>query len=147
MPLIKTVETLARGAVGTAAHVARHPLGAAANVAGFAKGVVGSGVGLAHGDGASTSVPETSEQSAPEATSSQPSAPAVADEPAASPAPPEKKIPGPDIVLAGVPDPGDLPEPIVIYADDEPAPGTGEAFQTEPKAGSRTSRVGGSTQA
>ena len=36
-------------------------------------------------------------------------------------------------------DPDDLPEPVVIHADD----GAGEAFQTEPKAASRDSDHGG----
>jgi hypothetical protein len=163
MPLLKTVETVARTAVGTAVHVARHPLGAAANVTGFAKGVVGAGVGLVHGDPSSTSAAPTQRESSqressqresgPESRSQDTEAPSTEDQAstedagsaeeqpaAAQPAvADEPKIPGPDIVLKPVPTADELPEPIVIYADDEPAPGTGESFQTEPKAGSRIS--------
>ena len=47
--------------------------------------------------------------------------------------------PKPQRVAKPIPGPGDLPEPIVIEATDEP----GESFATEPKAVSRESAHGG----
>jgi hypothetical protein len=143
MPLIKTVEHLARGAMGTATHVARHPVSTAANVVGFAKGIAASGVGLVRPGDAPRQRTEDSTPAAPEETAEQAEQAEQAEEAeeaaapaAAEPTPePEIELPGPDIVLRGVPDPDDLPEPIVIEADDEP----GEAFHTEPKASSRVS--------
>jgi hypothetical protein len=46
----------------------------------------------------------------------------------------------PEVVPKPVPEIDELPEPIVIEADDSPA----EAFHTEPKAASRDSEHGGS---
>jgi hypothetical protein len=137
MPLIKTVEHLARGAVGTATHAALHPVATAANVVGFAKGIASSGAGLVRPSGAPASRADQTPQQAPEHAAPEQAAPEPDLPKPDLPEPdlPEPDLPGPDIVLKGVPDPDDLPEPIVIVADDEP----GEAFHTEPKASSRVS--------
>jgi hypothetical protein len=130
MSLIKSVEHLARGAVGTALGAARHPIGTTAQVVGFAKGVASSGIGLVRGNGV------------PEQRASAAEAEATTVPEAAAPRP-EPDIPGPDIVLKAVPTADELPEPVVIYADDDPAPETGEAFQTEPKPTTRADSTGG----
>lgn len=52
---------------------------------------------------------------------------------------PRDRIPGPDVVAPQVPRAEDLPEPVVIEADDA----AGESFQTEPKAAGRDSEHGG----
>jgi hypothetical protein len=96
-----------------------------AQAVGFAKGLAESGIDVVRRRGAA---PE------PEAAAPQPSV-----EPTRAP---EPDLPGPDIVLAAVPDPDELPEPIVIEADDHPG-ANGEAFQTEPKATTRADSVGG----
>ncbi len=49
---------------------------------------------------------------------------------------PRDKIPGPDLAAFEPPAPEDLPEPIVIVAEDEEP---GEEFHNEPKAASRDS--------
>jgi hypothetical protein len=54
---------------------------------------------------------------------------------------PRDRIPGPDLATFEPPRPEDLPEPVVIVADDEAEPG--EAFHTEPKAATRGSAHGG----
>jgi hypothetical protein len=64
---------------------------------------------------------------------------AAAKRPAADP---RDQIPGPDLAAFEPPAPEDLPEPIVIVADDE-AGTPGEAFQNEPKAATRQSARGG----
>jgi hypothetical protein len=140
MPLIKTVENLAKGTVGTAVTVARHPIGTAAQVVGFAKGVAGAGIGLVR---PSQQVPEQ-RVNVSEPTTPDPMQPAPTEKAAAQSTPvPERDLPGPDIVLAEPPEPGDLPEPIVIEGDAQPGPETGEAFQTEPKATTRAESIGG----
>ena len=52
---------------------------------------------------------------------------------------PRDDLPGPDLAEFAPPLPEDLPEPIVIEADDEP----GEAFHNEPKPASREVAHGG----
>ncbi|MBV9830980.1 MAG: hypothetical protein JOZ82_05245 [Marmoricola sp.] len=144
MALIKTVEHLARGAVGTTTHVVLHPVSTAANVVGFARGIAASGADLVRssdvprqrGGEAAPTADWASTTDTPETT--EPAAEVTDQEPEQAVEPdiePDIELPGPDIVLKGVPDPDDLPEPIVIEADDEP----GEAFHTEPKAASRVS--------
>ena len=55
----------------------------------------------------------------------------------------ERDLPGPDLAHFEPPLPEDLPEPIVIEADDAPANGeSGEPFHNEPKATSRDSEHG-----
>jgi hypothetical protein len=54
---------------------------------------------------------------------------------------PRDRIPGPDLATFEPPRPEDLPEPVVIVADDGAEPG--EAFHTEPKAATRGSAHGG----
>ena len=68
--------------------------------------------------------------------------PMPSQEAAAQPAPTEAvDVPRePEVVPKPVPEIDELPEPIVIEADDTP----GEAFHTEPKAASRDSEHGGS---
>jgi len=53
---------------------------------------------------------------------------------------PRASLPGPDLAAFEPPRPEDLPEPIVIEADDD---GPGESFHTEPKAANRDSARGG----
>lgn len=139
MSLIKSVESIAKGTVGTAVTVARHPIGTAANVVGFAKGVADAGIGLVL---PTQTVPEQ-RVSEPVVAEPAPSEPEAAEESAPPPPAVEPDLPGPDIVLAEPPDPADLPEPIVIEADDRPGPETGETFWTEPKATTRAETVGG----
>jgi hypothetical protein len=55
---------------------------------------------------------------------------------------PRDQIPGPDLAAFEPPAPEDLPEPVVIVADDD-AGTPGEAFQNEPKAATRESARGG----
>jgi hypothetical protein len=55
---------------------------------------------------------------------------------------PRDQIPGPDLAAFAPPAPEDLPEPVVIVADDD-AGTPGEAFQNEPKAATRESARGG----
>lgn len=143
MALIKTVENLTRGAVGTAVTVARHPIGTTANVIGFAKGVAGAGIGLVR---PSHEVPEqrVSEPVPAEPVSAEPASSEAASTEESRPAStPERDLPGPDIVLAEPPDPADLPEPIVIEADDSPGPEVHEAFHHEPHATTRSDSIGG----
>ena len=57
-----------------------------------------------------------------------------------APEDPRDELPGPDLAQFEPPRPDDLPEPIVIEADDHPTPGDGESgepFHHEPKVASR----------
>ncbi len=46
MSLIKSVESIAKGTVGTAVTAARHPTAPPPTVVGFVKGTAGAGIGL-----------------------------------------------------------------------------------------------------
>lgn len=135
----KSVTKLAHGSVGVAFSVVRHPIGSAAMATGLVKGVAEAGIDLLRGGSAAQDsalreeAPETAPSTGPEvddtsATVAQTSAPHRPREPQVVPKP--------------VPDIDELPEPIVIVADDEHE--AGEAFHTEPKAASRASAHGGS---
>ena len=139
MPGIKTVGVLARGAVGTAWSAARHPVSTAALTAGLVKGAAEAGVGLVRSTITGRVPQPRSEESGP--------APAVSPDTVTEEDVPEPEavvdaheidLPGPDIVLAEVPDPADLPEPIVIEAEDEPH----ESFHHEPHATTRADTIG-----
>jgi hypothetical protein len=144
MSLTKTVGSLAHGAVSTAVSAARHPLSTASVAAGLVKGTAEAGVGLVRGvvrgqsptEAAPTS-PEVEEEvedsSAPETDRAEPEAHGA--QPEAAPEGPRE----PQVVPKPVPTIDELPEPIVIEADDTP----GEAFHTEPKVASRDAEHGG----
>ena len=145
MSITKTVGTLAHGAVSTAVSAARHPLSTASVAAGLVKGTAEAGVGLVRGvvrgqsptEAAPTSPEvekEVEDRLAPETDRAEPEAPGA--QPEARGAQPEAVPDGPrepQIVPKPVPTIDELPEPIVIEADDTP----GEAFHTEPKVASR----------
>jgi hypothetical protein len=136
---VGTVGTLAQGAVSTAVSVARHPISSASLAAGFAKGVAEAGIDLVRGGApeASTAAPPAPE--ADEKTSTEEST-FDTSETSDSPTDPRDDLPGPDLAHFDPPQPGDLPEPVVIEAE----PVLDEAFHTEPKAASRDSAHGGS---
>jgi hypothetical protein len=125
MSLVRTAGTLATEIVRTAASAARHPISTASLATGLVKGTAEAGVrfvrGATVGESPLTDVTDT--------------VPGTASRPEASvDAPPE-----PQVVPKPVPEIDELPEPIVITAEDEP----GEEFHTEPKAASRDSEHGG----
>ena len=127
-----TVGTLAQGAVSTAVGVAKHPIGTASMAVGFAKGVAGAGLDLVrggHSDVQESDVQEDEPTSSP--ASVQETLPVEDD--------PRDDLPGPDLAEFEPPRPEDLPEPVVIEADDAP----GEAFHNEPKVASRDVAHGG----
>jgi hypothetical protein len=133
---VGSVGALAHEVVTTGVNVARHPIGSASMAVGFAKGLAGAGVDLVRGgsqdaSGATATEPTEDtttfvpEQAAPEAPSAEED--------------PRDEIPGPDLAAFEPPRPDDLPEPIVIEAED-PAPGNGESgepFHHEPKVADR----------
>ena len=129
----------------------RDPVNTAAMTAGLVKGAAEAGVGLVRSTVAGTIPQPRSEETAPapvaQSTAETPAETLVetdVPEPTALVDAPERDLPGPDIVLAEVPDPADLPEPVVIEADDDPDPFQHhESFQTEPKATTRSDSIGG----
>jgi hypothetical protein len=157
MTLKNTVGTLAQGAVSTAVSAVRHPISTASMAAGLVKGTAEASVdlvrGVVRGQGAAaapvsdpvaaTVVDQVEEQAEDrveeqvdvptqrQGTTADVSAPAATE---AQDAPRE-----PEVVPKPVPEIDELPEPVVIEADDTP----GEAFHTEPKAASRDSEHGG----
>lgn len=154
---VGTATTLAREAVAVAASAARHPIGSAAVVAGYAKGVTQASFGLLRDvvageqptgrrPGAPQDTPGDTNNDAPADTHAggteaprielgeTPEEQAAAGSDSASPT--RDDLPGPDIVGREVPEIDELPEPIVIEADDDAHQ---EAFHTEPKASSRES--------
>jgi hypothetical protein len=141
---VGTVGTLAQGAVSTAVTVVKHPIGSTALAAGLVKGAAGAGIGLVRStmSGASpTPHSETSPAEVPAETL------AREDEAPRAPRAPEptveRDLPGPDLAHFEPPLPEDLPELIVIEADDAPVNGeSGEPFHNEPKATSRESEHG-----
>jgi hypothetical protein len=146
------VGTLARTGVNTAVSVVRHPIGSASMAVGFAKGAAEVSADLVKstisgrfpagpheasapdeaGLADSTATDPVQEPSAQEPTLQEPRVhePAVQD--ADGPAEPQ-------VVPKPVPEIDELPEPEVIWANDD----LGEAVHTEPKAASRDSEHGG----
>jgi hypothetical protein len=123
------VKLLGRAA-GAATHTIRHPVESVAYAAGMARGIVAaviSGTTRTGQDTAPGTTPAGDRAAPGRATAT----PGVST--SAAPARPQR-------VAKPVPDPADLPEPVVIEASAE-APG--EAFTTEPKATSRRSEHGG----
>jgi hypothetical protein len=106
-------------ATSSAVHAVRHPVSSVAYAAGLARGLAGVVFHGARTD--APTVPAQRDEATPTATTAGP--------------------PEPQRVMKPVPEPGDLPEPIVIEPRDEEP---GEAFTTEPKAVSRESAHGGS---
>jgi hypothetical protein len=152
---VGTVGTLAQEAVSTAVSVAKHPIGSTALAAGLVKGAAGAGIGLLRGtiSGASPTPPsETPVDEVPAETfprqTEVPKTEAVETEAPKTQTPgtsdPRDDLPGPDLAHFEPPSFDDLPEPVVIEADDAPADGeSGEPFHNEPKAASRASEHGG----
>jgi hypothetical protein len=148
---VGTVGTLAQEAVTTAVSLAKHPISSTALAAGLVKGAAGAGIGLVRNTITGTSPTPDSETDPAEAAAERlsPEAEEPAPEPVQQPAesaepakpakPAERDLPGPDLAHFEPPRPEDLPEPIVIVADDDP----GESFHTEPKAANRDSARGG----
>lgn len=154
MSLTKAVGSLAHQAVSTAVSAARHPLSTASMAAGLVKGTAETGLHLVRGAtgsrttdpadharvdeaenrATSEEAPEPTSESTPEPTSGPTPGPAeeVAEQPSDAPREPQ-------VVPKPVPEIDELPEPVVIEADDAP----GEPFHTEPKAASRDSAHGG----
>ena len=133
------VGTLARTGVDTAVSVVRHPIGSAFMAAGLAKGAAEASVHLVRGtiagrfpvEPAADVEPDKAaveDAIAPEPILTEP----TVQEPAAGP-------PEPQVVPKPVPEIDELPEPDVIWADDD----LGEPVHTEPKAASRDSEHGG----
>jgi hypothetical protein len=153
---VGTVGTLAQEAVSTAVSVAKHPIGSTALAAGLVKGAAGAGIGLLRdtiSGGSPTPPSDTPVDEAPAGTfpraaeepepatlkreTPEPQAPETSDDP-------RDNLPGPDLAHFEPPSFDDLPEPVVIEADDAPANGeSGEPFHNEPKAASRASEHGG----
>ncbi len=160
MSLKNTVGTLAQGAVTTAVSVVRHPISTASMAAGLVKGTAGASVDLVQGvlrgpgkveDRVQEKVEDHLEghvEGTRRPVDGQVDVPTQREggdtghEAAAQSAPSEvvDAPREPEVVPKPVPEIDELPEPIVIEADDSP----GEAFHTEPKAASRDSEHGGS---
>ena len=147
------VGTLARTGVNTAASVVRHPLGSASMAVGFAKGAAEASAQIvrstisgrfpvgpneaAEPDHAAVeesvaAKPPLQEEPLEEPVQEQTAQEPTVQEPAAGP-------PEPQVVPKPVPEIGELPEPDVIWANDD----LGEPVHTEPKAASRESEHGG----
>lgn len=141
--MIKTIESLARGAVATAYSAARHPVTTAAATAGFVKGAAEASVGLVRTTISGHTPQPQAEESAP-APAATPSTPDHPDRPQPEvDVDPRDQIPGPDVVAAQVPTIDELPEPIVIRADDAFYPEqTQESFHHEPHATTRADTIG-----
>jgi len=159
MTLKNTVGSLAHGAVSTAASVVRHPISTASMAAGLVKGTAEASVDLVRGvvrgqqpvaekvaDRVENPVDDAAEDQAGDKIEDRVEVPAQRLEPSAEPeaakpaATETLDVPRePEVVPKPVPAIDELPEPIVIEADDVP----GEAFHTEPKAATRDSEHGG----
>ena len=151
MTLRNTVGTLAQGAVSSAVSAVRHPISTASMAAGLVKGTAEASVdlvrGVVRGQGpveapvekpAEDQVQDQSEDQVEVPTQRKgPAAETEVAQPAATEAAAAPREP--EVVPKPVPAIDELPEPVVIEADDAP----GEAFHTEPKAASRDSEHGG----
>ena len=155
MKLRNAVGELAQEAVNTAVSVVRHPISTASMAAGLVKGTAGASVGfvraVVRGEDPVTNPDEHPEndpvQDTAEKAEDKVDVPTQREgtEAGSEPAQPASTEPvdlprEPEVVPKPVPEIDELPEPIVIEADDSP----GEAFHTEPKAASRDSEHGGS---
>ena len=147
MTLKNTVGTLAQGAVTTAVSAVRHPISTASMAAGLVKGTAEASVdlvrGVVRGPG---QVQDRVDDRVRDHVEGKVEVPAQREETAAEPEPAQPALTEnldvprePEVVPKPVPEIDELPEPVVIEADDAP----GEAFHTEPKAASRDSEHGG----
>ena len=136
------VGTLARTGVSTAVTVVRHPIGSASAVVGFAKGAAEAGSHLVRST-ISGRIPlqrEEAEVADLDAAGSAPAPVPTSTPPVEEPiARPDAGPKEPQVVPKPVPSIEDLPEPDVIWAEDD----LGEPVHTEPKAASRDSEHGG----
>ena len=149
MTLKNTVGTLAQGAVSTAVSVVRHPISTASMAAGLVKGTAEASVdlvrGVVRGPGEPAGpVVDPAEEPVEEQVDEQVEVPTqrqgIAADVSVPAATEVEDVPRePEVVPKPVPAIDELPEPVVIEADDTP----GEAFHTEPKAASRDSEHGG----
>jgi hypothetical protein len=147
------VGTLARTGVNTAVSVIRHPIRSASMAVGFATGAAEAGVHLVRCTTSGRSPVEPDEAAEPDEVVVEESVaakPPLQEEPlqeesveestGQDPAVQETSgPPEPQVVPKPVPEIGDLPEPDVIWANDD----LGEPVHTEPKAASRDSEHGG----
>jgi hypothetical protein len=153
MTLKNTVGSLAQGAVSTATSAVRHPLSTASMAVGLVKGTAEAGVdlvrGVVRGPGqADDTVQDRVQDKVEDHLEGKVDVPTQREETgagseAAAPSAPSEAMDvpkQPEVVPKPVPAIDELPEPIVIEADDS----AGEAFHTEPKAASRDSEHGGS---
>jgi hypothetical protein len=135
--------TVVRESTALAVAAVRHPVGTAAGAVGLARGAArgAASIGLhllqgqrpgAPDDGQRLAVPDPAAPTPPEPAREVTPDGASGEEFRAS-------LPGPDLFEPPPTDPADLPEPVVIEADDE----VGEAVHTEPKPSSRASEHGG----
>ncbi len=145
MPVKNLVETVTKRTVSTAVSILRHPIGSAAHAAGLVRGTAEAASqfvrGFSRRDAAapadevlipSQRGPSLDEVRHVDAGSDSVTGTAV-----------DAGIPKPQVVPKPVLSIDELPEPIVIEADDTP----GEAFHTEPKAATRASEHGASAGA
>jgi len=153
MTLRNTVGTLAQGAVSTAVSVVRHPISTASMAAGLVKGTAEASVDLVRGvvrgpgepaspvaDPGAEPVADQAEEQVDERVEVPTQRQGTAADVSAPAATEAEDVPRePQVVPKPVPAIDELPEPVVIEADDTP----GEAFHTEPKAASRDSEHGG----
>jgi hypothetical protein len=140
---VGSLGSLAQGAVSTAVGVAKHPIGSASLAVGFTKGLAVAGVDLLRGESqapAEDLVDERAEETAV------PAKPTLVKEPEPESEvevevveDPRDELPGPDLAAFEPPTADELPEPIVITADDAAYTNgeSGEAFHHEPKVASR----------
>jgi hypothetical protein len=146
MTVKNMVGTFARTGVSTATSVVRHPVGSASMAVGLAKGATEAGVYLVRSTitGRFPVQRDPREETVVEESVVVESViedPVIEGAAAAQPTTEEAAAPiEPQVVPKPVPAIDELPEPVVIWADDE----RGEPFHTEPKAASRDSEHGGS---
>lgn len=151
------VGTLARTGVNTAVSVVRHPIGSASVAVGFAKGAAEVSASLVRGTISGRFPVRPDEAAEPDQAAVEESVAAkpplqeepleeLVQEPTAQAATVQEPVveevagpPEPQVVPKPVPEIGELPEPDVIYANDD----LGEPVHTEPKAASRDSEHGG----
>jgi len=147
------VGTLARTGVNTAVSLVRHPIGTASMAVGFAKGAAEVSADLVKSTISGRLPAGPDEAAAPDEAAvadSHVTEPAVQEPPTQEspvhePAVHEPAVQGadgptePQVVPKPVPEIDELPEPEVIWANDDP----GEPVHTEPKAASRDSEHGG----
>ncbi len=148
MTLKNTVGTLAQGAVSTAVSVVRHPISTASMAAGLVKGTAEASVDLVRGVvRGQEQLPGQVQDKVQDQVEDKVEVPTQREDTVVEPEGAAPTVTGtstaprePEVVPKPVPEIDELPEPIVIEADDTP----GEAFHTEPKAASRDSEHGGS---